>query len=144
MKIEIGKKLANDMAKAGFTIIEEIKYFGDVNVHPKRPKPKPKPKPKRKPSIWSSAVPKPKQKRKAQWYSDTEVVITPKMKKLVDWKSNSIVNVLARNLLDYVDQSHITLGSIRDDALLEHGFTHQQLIGPLNTLRDHGCLKAAE
>ena len=126
--IEVSKKLAASLKEVGVTVTEETKYF--VVTAGNEPKPKPKPKPKKK--------------RKAQWYSDTEVVITPKIKKLVDWKSNSILQILMRDLQDYVDQSHITLGSIRDDALKDHGFTHQQISGPINTLRAFGCLKAAE
>ena len=127
-KIEVSKKLAATLKEVGIAVTEETKYF----VVTAGNEPTPKPKPKRK------------KKRRTQWYFDTEVVITPKIKKLVDWKSNSILQILMRDLQDYVDQSHITLGSIRDDALKDHGFTHQQISGPINTLRAFGCLKAAE
>ena len=123
-KIEVSKKLAATLKEVGIAVTEETKYF----VVTAGNEPTPKPKPKRK------------KKRKEQWYADTEVVITPKIKKIAAEKSNSIAHVLARDLRDYVGQSHITLGSIRDDALKDHGFTHQQLSSPLITLRERGCL----
>ena len=122
-KIEVSKKLAASLKEVGVTITEETKYFVVTAGN------EPTPKPKRK------------KKRKEQWYSDTEVAVIPKIKKLVDWKSNSILQILMRDLQHCVNQSHITLGSIRDDALKDHGFTHKQLTGPINTLRDYGCLR---
>ena len=122
-KTEVSKKLAATLKEVGIAVTEETKYF----VVTAGNEPTPKPKPKRK------------KKRKEQWYADTEVVITPKIKKIAAEKSNSIAHVLARDFQDYVGQSR-TLGSIRDDALKDHGFTHQQLSSPLITLRERGCL----
>tara|TARA_R110002153_G_scaffold47172_1_gene133401 strand:+ start:1713 stop:2105 length:393 start_codon:yes stop_codon:yes gene_type:complete len=125
IKTEVTKKLAASLKEAGITVTEEIKYF----VITAGNEPAPAPKPKRK------------KKRKEQWYSDTEVLIMPKIRKVAAEKSTSIVNVLARNLLDYVDQSHITLGDIRANASTHLKFTHKQLTGPINTLRERGCLR---
>ena len=121
-KIEVSKKLAASLKEVGVTVTEETKYFVVTAGN------EPTPKPKRK------------KKRKEQWYADTEVVITPKIKKIAAEKSNSIAHVLARDFQDYVGQSR-TVGSIRDDALKYHGFTHQQLSSPLITLRERGCLR---
>ena len=126
IKTEVTKKLAASLKEAGVTVTEETKYF--VVTAGNEPAPAPKPKPKRK------------KKRKEQWYSDTEVLIMPKIRKVAAEKSNSIAHVLARDFQDYVGQSR-TLGSIRDDALKDHGFTHQQLSSPLITLRARGCLR---
>tara|TARA_B110000902_G_scaffold247882_1_gene304433 strand:+ start:610 stop:1005 length:396 start_codon:yes stop_codon:yes gene_type:complete len=126
IKTEVTKKLAASLKEAGVTVTEETKYF--VVTAGNEPAPAPKPKPKRK------------KKRKEQWYSDTEVLIMPKIRKVAAEKSNSIAHVLARDFQDYVGQSR-TLGSIRDDALKDHGFTHQQLSSPLITLRERGCLR---
>jgi len=124
-KIEVSKKLAASLKEVGVTVTEETKYFVVTAGNELTPTPKPKR----------------KKKRKEQWYSDTEVVITPKIKKLVDRKSNSILQILMRDLQHCVNQSHITLGRIRDEALQDHGFTYKQLTGPINTLRDYGCLR---
>ena len=129
-KIEVSKKLAASLKEVGVTVTEETKYFV-VTAGNEPPAAKPKRRSRRK-------------GRRTQWYSDTEVEIMPRIQKVAAEKSNSIAHVLARDLQDYVDQSHITLGSIRDDALKDHGFTHQQISGPINTLRAFGCLKAAE
>ena len=127
IKTEVTKKLAASLKEEGVTVTEETKYF--VVTAGNEPAPAPKPKPKRK------------KKRKEQWYSDTEVLIMPKIRKVAAEKSTSIVHVLARNLLDYVDQSHITLGNIRANASTHLKFTHKQLTGPINTLREYGCLR---
>ena len=124
-KTEVSKKLAATLKEVGIAVTEETKYF--VVTAGNEPTPKPKRRSRRR-------------GRRTQWYSGTEVEILPRIQKVAAEKSNSIAHVLARDLQDYVGQSR-TLGSIRDDALKNHGFTHQQLSSPLITLRARGCLR---
>ena len=126
VKIEVTKKLAASLKEAGINVTEETKYFV-VTAGNEPPAAKPKRRSRRR-------------GRRTQWYWNTEVEIMPRIQKVAAEKSNSIAHVLARDLQDYVGQSR-TLGSIRDDALKNHGFTHQQLSSPLITLRARGCLR---
>ena len=124
-KIEVSKKLAASLKEAGINVTEETKYFIVTAGNDLAPKPKRRIR---------------RRGRRTQWYWNTEVEILPRIQKVAAEKSNSIAHVLARDLQDYVGQSR-TLGSIRDDALKNHGFTHQQLSSPLITLRARGCLR---